>query len=89
MAGSNQKPPKKHFAEIPTDISEMSHAQIEAWTEKAYDQLVEQERERTMTSTNKVQLVELPENLSTMTDEELRAWAEKTAGELEITHEDK
>lgn len=40
MATPNKKPPKKHFVEIPTDISEMSDAQIDAWAEKAYNQLI-------------------------------------------------
>ena len=40
MATPGKKPPKKHFVEIPTDISEMSDAQIEAWAEKAYNQLI-------------------------------------------------
>lgn len=45
MSISKKKPPKKHFVEIPTDISKMSDAQIDAWAEKAYSQLAEQERE--------------------------------------------
>ena len=40
MNKPGKKPPKKHFVEIPNDISEMSDAQIEAWAEKAYNQLI-------------------------------------------------
>ena len=40
MATPGKKPPKKHFVEIPNDISKMSDAQIEAWAEKAYNQLI-------------------------------------------------
>ena len=40
MATPGQKPPKKHFVEIPNDISEMNDAQIEVWAEKAYNQLI-------------------------------------------------
>ena len=40
IATAGKKPPKKHFVEIPNDISEMSDAQIEAWAEKAYNQLI-------------------------------------------------
>ena len=40
MAISGKKPPKKHFVEIPNDISKMSDAQIHAWAEKAYNQLI-------------------------------------------------
>ena len=35
-----KKPPKKHFVEVPTDISEMSDAQIKEWAEKVYNQLI-------------------------------------------------
>ena len=35
-----KKPMKKHFVEIPNDISKMSDAQIHAWAEKAYNQLI-------------------------------------------------
>ena len=31
MATPGKKPPKKHFVEIPKDISKMSDAQIKAW----------------------------------------------------------
>ena len=40
MATPGQNPPKKHFVEIPNDISEMSDAQIEAWAEKVFNQLI-------------------------------------------------
>ena len=40
MATPGKKPPKKHFVEIPTDISKMSDAQIEEWAKKAYNQLI-------------------------------------------------
>ena len=40
MATPGKKPPKKHFVEIPNDISEMSDAQIQAWAKKAYNQLI-------------------------------------------------
>lgn len=40
MATPAKKPPKKHFVEIPNDFSEMSNAQIKAWAEKAYEQLI-------------------------------------------------
>lgn len=40
VATTDKKPPKKHFVEIPTDISKMSDAQIKAWAKKAYDQLI-------------------------------------------------
>ena len=40
MATPGKKTPKKHFVEIPNDISEMSDAQIKEWAEKAYNQLV-------------------------------------------------
>ena len=36
MAGPGKKPPKKHFVEIPNDISELSDAQIKAWAEEVY-----------------------------------------------------
>ena len=40
MATPDKKPPKKHFVEIPKDISEMSDAQIEAWAKEVYNQLI-------------------------------------------------
>ena len=40
MATSNKKPTKKHFVEIPKDISEMSDAQIKAWAKEVYNQLI-------------------------------------------------
>ena len=40
MATPGKKPPKKHFVEIPKDISEMSDAQIKAWAEKATEHIV-------------------------------------------------
>ena len=35
-----KKPTKKHFVEIPTDISKMSDAQIDEWARKVYEQVV-------------------------------------------------
>lgn len=40
MASPGKKSHKKHFVEIPNDISEMSDAQIKAWAEKVYNQLI-------------------------------------------------
>ena len=40
MATPGKKPPKKHFVEIPNDISKMSDAQIEAWAKKVYEQMI-------------------------------------------------
>ena len=40
MASPDKKSQKKHFVEIPNDISKMSDAQIHAWAEKAYKQLI-------------------------------------------------
>ena len=40
MATPGKKPPKKHFVEIPNDISKMSDAQIKEWAEKVYNQLI-------------------------------------------------
>ena len=40
MATPGKKPTKKHFVEIPNDISKMSDAQIKTWAEKAYNQLI-------------------------------------------------
>jgi hypothetical protein len=40
MTTPGKKPPKKHFVEIPNDISEMSDAQIKEWAEKVYNQLI-------------------------------------------------
>ena len=40
MATPGKKPPKKHFVEIPKDISEMSDAQIKAWAKEVYNQLI-------------------------------------------------
>ena len=40
MATPGKKPPKKHFVEIPNDINELTDAQIKAWVEKAYNQLI-------------------------------------------------
>ena len=40
MGTPDKKKQKKHFVEIPTDISKMSDAQIEAWAEMAYNQLI-------------------------------------------------
>ena len=40
MATPSKKLPKKHFVEIPTDISKMSDAQIKAWAETAYNQMI-------------------------------------------------
>ena len=40
MASPDKQPQKKHFVEIPNDISKMSDAQIKAWAEKAYNQLI-------------------------------------------------
>ena len=40
MGTPDKKQQKKHFVEIPNDISEMSDAQIEEWAEKAYAQLI-------------------------------------------------
>ena len=40
MATPGKKSPKKNFVEISNDISEMSDAQIKAWAEKVYDQLI-------------------------------------------------
>ena len=40
MATPGKKPLKKHFVEIPNDISEMSDAQIKSWAEKVYNQLI-------------------------------------------------
>ena len=40
MATSDMKPSKKHFVEIPTDISEMSDAQIKEWAEKVCNLLI-------------------------------------------------
>ena len=40
MATPGKKTPKKHFVEIPNDISKMSDAQIEAWAKKVYEQMI-------------------------------------------------
>ena len=40
MATPSKKPPRKHFVEIPNNISEMSDAQIKAWAEEVYNQLI-------------------------------------------------
>lgn len=40
MTTPGKNPPKKHFVKIPNDISEFTAAQIEAWAEKVYNQLI-------------------------------------------------
>lgn len=40
MATPGKKTPKKHFVEIPNDISKMSDAQIHAWAQKVFNQLI-------------------------------------------------
>jgi len=40
MAAPGKKTPKKHFVEIPNDISKMSDAQIDAWAKKVHTQLI-------------------------------------------------
>lgn len=40
MASPGKNLPKKHFVEIPNDISVMSDAQIKEWAENVYNQLI-------------------------------------------------